>query len=278
MGVTVLSDSGFDLSPGEAQAKKIGIVPVYMLYGSERLRDGVDIDRATFLRRMSAGESPKTEPGTIEDYKMAFDRALAAGDDVVCVSISAAISKCFEHASAAAAQCGGRVHVIDSTAASGIETLLAEYAVELAGTGMDGASIAAKLTATKSAAFFAVPDMKQMAASGRVPKAVAALGGMLNVSLVLKIANGTISPAGQTRSFDKTCDIMVESTLRALDRAPGMRIAVTHVNDPDLGNTIMKMVTEKLGHPPAREIVADCSMTIATHLGKGAVGVFAIVP
>lgn len=278
MGVTVLSDSGFDLSPTEAQSKKIGIIPVYMLYGNERLRDGVDIDRPTFLRRLNAGENPKTEPGTIEDYRVAFERAIAAGNEVVCISISAAISKCFEHASTAAAQFSGKVHVIDSTAASGIETLLAEYAVELAATGMDAASIAAKLRSTRTAAFFAVPDMKQMAASGRVPKAVAALGGMLNVSLVLKIANGTISPAGQTRSFDKTRDIMVESTLRALDRAPGMRVAVTHVNDLEMGKSVMNLVIEKLGHPPTKELILDCSMTIAANLGKGAVGVFAIVP
>lgn len=278
MGVAIITDSGCDLSPAEASAKGIGIVPVYLLYGSERLRDGVDIDRATFLRRLSAGEIPKTEPPSVDDYKAAFEQQVAAGNEVVSISISAAISKCFENATTAAATFPGKVFVIDSTAASGIETLLALYAMELVRGGMAGGAVADKLKNTKSVSFFSVPDMKQMAAGGRVPKAVAALGNMLNISLVLKIANGTISPAGQTRSFEKTCDLMVESTLRGADRSPSMRVAVTHVSALDTAKAILADLTAKLGHPPAQEYIYESSPTLSANLGAGAVGVFAIVP
>ena len=278
MGVTILTDSGCDFSPAEASAKGIGIIPVYMLYGTEKLRDGVDIDRATFLRRLAAGEIPKTEPGSVDDYKAAFEKHVSAGNEVVYISISAAISKCYENAVAAAASFPGKVFVVDSTAASGIETLLSLYAVELVKSGMSASAVAEKLKTTKSASFFSVPDMKHMAAGGRIPKAVAALGAMLNVSLVLKIANGTISPAGQTRSIDKTRDLMVESTLRAVDRSPAMRVAITHVAAPDLAKSILVDLTTKLGHPPAQEFINESSPTLSANLGAGAVGVFAIIP
>src|SRR5271165_5280543 len=98
MSVKIFTDSGCDFNREEAGKLGIEIIPVYIIFGQERLRDGVDIDRATFYRRTNAGEVATTEPATVDDYKSAYARAVNAGNDVVLISLSAQISKTYENA------------------------------------------------------------------------------------------------------------------------------------------------------------------------------------
>ncbi len=281
MPVRILTDSGCDFSPEEAAKLKIGVIPVYLIYGQERLRDGIDIDKATFHRRMAAGENAKTEPASVDDYKAAFARAIEGGNDAVLISMSSGISPSYENAKAAALLFPGRVCVVDSRGASGLESLLVELAAERAAAGDSAESIAKRLApgALKTAIFFAVPDMASFGRSGRLPRAIAALGSVMGVSMVLKMnEQGVVASAGQSFSFDKTCEIMVDALMRAIARSPAVRVAITHVEAEASAAALAKLLESKLGHPPMHESIRESTLTIATHIGKGAVGISAIVP
>ena len=282
MGITIVTDSGCDLTRQDAARFGIEVVPVYVVFGEERLRDGVDIDRAKFARRVAAGEKPTTEPASVDDFKSVFSRLINAGNDVVAITLSSQISKSFERASSAAASFGSNVLVVDSRAASGLESLLAIYASERAKAGDSAAAIASKLqgNSLKTAAYFAVPDLTALGQSGRLPKAVVALGSMLNVSLVLKINDqGAIAPAGQSRSYDKTRELMVEAFVRTIEHSPGAWVAVSHADgDMQAARSISQMIETKLGHPPVKEFISETPLTITANLGNAGVGIFAIVP
>jgi DegV family protein with EDD domain len=279
VAVRVLTDSGSDFTRDEASRLGIAIVPVYMLYGNEKLRDGIDIDVATFNRRAAAGEVPRTDPASVEDYAAAFEREVDSGSDVVMVAISSSISKSYERASQAAAKFPGKAFVVDSNGASGLECLLSQLAVERAIAGDSAEAIAKRLRATKRSIFFAVPDMKALERSGRMPKAIIALGSMLNVSLMLKMNDaGAIVPAGQSFSFDKTCDMMVEACVRAVDRLPQASFAIAHSDAKETADKLAAMLETKLGYPPPHLTIRESALTIAAHLGKGAAGIYGIVP
>ncbi len=281
MAVTIVTDSGCDLTRGDAAGYGIEIVPVYVTFGSQRLRDGVDIDRAEFSRRIESGETPKTEPAGVDDFRAAFNRIVSKGNDVVAVTLSSQMSESFERATAAAASFGSRVRVVDSRGASGLESLLAIYAAERAKAGDGADAIGEKLShdSMKTAAYFAVPDLSALGASGRLPKAVVALGSMLNVSLVLKINDrGAIAPAGQSRSYDKTRELMVEALVRTIEHSPSAWVAVSHAGDPDTARSMSEMIATKLGRAPVRVFIEETSLTIAANLGNRGVGIFAIVP
>ena len=281
MGTVIITDSGSDFTRAEGERLGVEIVPIWITFGDKRYKDGIDIDRETFFKRMKAGEIPKTEPASAAEYRDVFARLVGAGNDVVMISLSSAISESLAHASEGAKEFGDKVSIIDSKAASGLETLLTLYALELAKSGASAAEIAKRADprGMKYAVLFAVPDLTQLGRSGRLPKAVVALGSMLNVSLVLKInESGAVAPAGQSFSFDKTCDLMVESLVRAIDRAPNARIAFDHVQAASTVETMRASLEKKLGHPPKQELIYETSLTLAAHLGIGAVGISAIVP
>ena len=281
MAVRILTDSGIDLDNTESHALGITVVPVYLKIGGQKLRDGYDIDRATFNRRVKAGEAVETEPASTEDWRAAMKALTDGGDDVFAITISSQTSKSFEHASAAAAAFGDRVTVFDSRAGGGLETLFAIYAAQLSEGGKSAREIGAALDRKnlKSAGFFAVPNINVLGKSGRVPKAVVALGSMLGVSLVLKMNDeGAIAPAGQSRSFDKTVELMVDAMVRAIEHAPSAWVAISHVQAPQMASDLSKMLASKLGHPPVKEFMHETTPTVASNIGEGSVGIFAIVP
>lgn len=280
MSVKIFTDSGADFTREDAAKLGIEIIPVYILFGQERLRDGIDIDRSTFHRRTDAGEHATTEPATMDDYRRAFAKAVDGGNDVVLMSMSSQISKSYEIAKEAAASFPGKVFVVDTLGASGLESLLAMLAVERAAAGDSAETIAKRVNpaAIKHGMFFAVPDVSSLGRSGRLPKAIVALGSMLNVSLVLKMnEQGAIAPAGQSFSFDKTCEIMVDAIVRSIDRSPNARIAISHTAAPETAKKLAVLLEEKLGHP-GQLIVAESTLTLAAHMGKGGIGIMAIVP
>lgn len=281
MATVIVTDSGSDMTRNEAQRLGIEIVPVWIIFGDERFRDGVDIDRATFFARLKKGENPRTEPPSPEEFRQVFSKITGAGNEAVLITLSSQISKSCEIAREVAKEFGGKVVVVDSRGASGLETLLALYAQELAKAGASAAEVAKKIDpgVLKNAVYFAVPDVTMLARSGRLPKPVAALGSMLNVSLILKMnEQGTIGPAGQSFSFDKTCEMMVDAVVRSIERSPNARIAFGHLEAAQGVGALRRQLEQKLGHPPAQELVHEGTLTVASHMGPGAIGIFAIVP
>lgn len=282
MGVVIVTDSGVDYTAAEARAANIEVVPVWMLYGTQRLRDGVDLSFDEFYRRLTtADEIPTTEPADVVDYERIFQKIVDGGNDVVCITLSSQISKSFENAQTAAKAFGARVQVIDSHGAAGGIRLICDYANELARAGTSAIEIAQMATpkALHLQAYFAVADVKHLGKSGRLPKALVALGSMLNVSLIFKMnETGAIGPAGQSRSFDKTLELMVDALIRSIKDDPTARVAISHVRAAETAASLAAMVEAKLGYPPRALSVHECTPTIATHQGAGAVGVFAISP
>ena len=134
----IVTDSGSDLTQDEAHRLGIELVPVWIIFGEERFRDGIDIDRATFFARMAKGENPRTEPATPEQFRETFAKIVGAGNEAVLITLASQISKSFDIASEVAKEFGGKVAVVNSRGASGLETLLAMYALELAKTGCIG--------------------------------------------------------------------------------------------------------------------------------------------
>jgi DegV family protein with EDD domain len=281
LATVIFTDSGSDCSRSEAQGAGIHMVPIWINFGSERFRDGIDIDRAKFFNRIRAGEQPHTDPPSAEEWKAAFAPIVDAGNEIVCVTIAAQMSKSYEGALAAAKDFGGKVHVVDSLGAGPEELLITYYAKELAENGASAADVAQKCAprALKASTFFAVPNLTQLGKSGRLPKAVVSLGSMLNVSLVLKINElGAVAPAGQAFSFDKAIELMVDACVRAIGHASNARVAFSNVESPDMIEATRAAFEKKLGHPPMHEFVRETTLTLASHTGIGALGISAIVP
>lgn len=281
MGTSIVTDTGNDLSPDEGARIGLEVVPVWIVFANERMRDGVDIDRAGYYRRVAAGEVPTTESPSEEQYREVFTRLTDAGNDVVAITLSGRISKSYEHAAAAAKAFGSRVRVVDSLGSSGFETLLSYYALELAASGMAAGEIAQAIDphGMKYAVYFVLNDLNTLARTGRLPQSVVSLGKMANISIALRMnEEGAIVAGGQSFSVEKTRDLMVDAVLRAVDHAPATHVTFGHVQNETGAQALQALFRTKLGRTPEKEYLHESSPTIAVHQGPGSVSVCAFVP
>ena len=123
----VVLDSTADLPDPAARHPNWRLVPLYVRFGDEILRDHVDLTAAEFYERLRATSvQPATSQPTPGDFQEAFE-ALADFERIVCITVSAKLSGTFESARLAAeAIGGGKVLLVDSASASAGIVILAE--------------------------------------------------------------------------------------------------------------------------------------------------------
>ena len=280
MGVVVVTDSSSDLSGASVREYGIDVVPLWIVFGEERLRDGVDIQRSTFYSRLaSAKDLPHTAPIQEAEFAAVFARHVGAGNDVVAPVISEKLSETYKHAVAAAQKFPGRVYVVDSQTFSGGLYLHALAASELVKSGKGAAEIAGILEAARATqhGYFITPDMSYLGRTGRVNKAVVALGTMLKVNPVLRIRNGIVDSAAQTRTFEKAQELLVDIATRELHDVANVRFMVGHANSPAAGEHVLSALRTKLGTEPRSLMLFEAGPTVAVHGGPGSLGIFSLL-
>ena len=203
--IRILTDSAADLTAGDAAAiPGLHIVPLNVLFeDGETIRDGIDMTRADFYDRLQkADKLPRTSQPSPEAFMEVFEEAKAAGDEVVVILISSKLSGTFQCAKMAAEECEfNDAYFVDSDTASPGEYILIREAVRLRDEGVSAAEIAAALDLLKKRIrILAVVDsLKHLHKGGRLPAAVALVGGALGIKPVLSVYDGAVHLADKAR-------------------------------------------------------------------------------
>lgn len=214
--VKIVVDSSADLRPQVRE--RVAVVPLTVHFGREEYVDGVDLSPAAFYKKLaSCKELPTTSQAAPFAFGEVFETAVEAGDEVVAIVVSSALSGTCQSANIAAADFPGKVHVVDSRSIAIGVGILAEYALELADTGMGAAEIAAELEAVKEKVrLFAVVDtLEFLQRGGRVSRSVAIAGGMLSVKPIIALEDGSIKMAGKARG-NRQANAVMDARIQAM--------------------------------------------------------------
>ena len=93
MAVRIVTDSSSDFDPAVAKRRKVEIVSMPIQFGKATFLDGKTITGEVFYKLLKEGkENPSTSQPTPSDFLKVFERAKAAGDQVVAVLLSGALS------------------------------------------------------------------------------------------------------------------------------------------------------------------------------------------
>jgi DegV family protein with EDD domain len=277
MAVTVMSDSVVDMSAAQARQFGIQVIPIWIVFGSERLRDGVDITRETFYSRLATTKDlPRTEPPEPAVFEAAFAKAVEAGNEVVIPVVSSGLSEIYKNATQAAAKFGSKVRVWDSKTLSGGLFLQAMVAGEMAKAGASADDIVAALERGRAVqhGYLISPDLTYLGRSGRINKAIVALGTMMKVSPVLQVKNGGVESAAQARSYEKAQDLLIDIAVRNATDVPKTRFVLGHTHAPELAERIATALKAKLGIPPRSFEIYEGGPTVAVNGGPGSLAAF----
>lgn len=212
--------------PGIVEDYDLTVVPVELRFGSQTLRDGVDIDAEEVFHRLRHDDDRFTvAPPTQEAFETVF-QALSKTTDQICVLLhSQGLTSAFIHAQAARAGLLGRcdISVIDSqTTSLGLGYLVEEVAKVAA----NGATLEDSIRVSRSVipriySIYYVDSLDYIQQAGLIGETQAILGRMLNIKPMLTIEDGKLIVMEKVRTHSQAIDKMVEfvSEFTHLERA-----------------------------------------------------------
>ncbi|HWV34962.1 MAG TPA: DegV family protein [Thermomicrobiales bacterium] len=273
--VMIVTDSTSDLPDILRTRHDITVVPLTVVFGEESFRDRVDITPETFLDRLThAPQLPTTSQPPAHTFSAVFADALSRDMNVVCITISSALSGTFNAARLAAEEFGqDRIRVIDSRCATMQLGWVAVAAARAAESGAD-------LDAVERAALDAIPHTRLFAVlqtldylykGGRIGRAQHMVGSALGIKPVLSVIDGIVTPVERVRTWKK-------ALAQAIDLASGdgplTDIAVLHAgNLPDAERTAAALQER---FPQANIVIDWAGTTILTYAGPGAIGIMTL--
>lgn len=278
MPVSIVTDSTCDLTSAQALSMGLDMVPIIVRFGDREYHDGVDLRLNDFYAKLDPnGDLPVTAPPPPADFANVFRKHVQAGNEVVCITVGSKLSKTFEHAQQAAAEFGGKVHMVDSKTLSGGTGMLASGAARLAKTGVDAQTIVAatkKWIGTQHG-YAIYPDLKFLAKSGRINKAQLVLGTVMHLVPITRVGTeGTLEAETTVKSWDQAQQMLASIMSRRLERPTVSRVAITHTHAPELGQTIAEELKKRLIGPLKEMNVWEAGPTIAANAGPGAAAIF----
>jgi DegV family protein with EDD domain len=275
--VSVICDSSCDLPDELLDRHGIGLVPLQLMFGDEVYQDRIGIDAAEFYRRLRRADvHPTTSQPTVATFREAMEHARAGAENVVCVLLSSALSGTYANAEAArrGLEAGG-IHLVDSRSASLGMGLLALRGAELAEAGWAAPDIALELERIRrqSAMVFTVDTLDNLLRSGRVSRARAWLGSLLDFKPILAVdPDGRVSPVARVRGrsalLPRVLDLLDELLPRRRER---VRLGVCHADVPEVAGEVRQALEERF--QPYETFVTTITAVLAAHVGPGAWGV-----
>ena len=159
--IRILTDSTADFSMADAAALGVAVVPLTVSFGDAHYQDGIDLPLERFYDMLAAADKlPTTSQPSPELFLSHFLAAKAAGDTVICVLLSAALSGTCQSAEIAKEEAEyDNIYIVDSRSATLGLQLLVRRAVQRVAEGFSSMDIVADLeTARTHLRLYAVVD------------------------------------------------------------------------------------------------------------------------
>jgi DegV family protein with EDD domain len=249
--IKIVTDSASDIPSEVTRELGITVVPLYVYFGNTALKDGIDIEPDALYQRLA--ESPvyptTTQPAPA-DFARTYSELSKEADGIVSIHISNKMSGTYNSAlqGAEIAKSTCQIHVADSLSVSvglGIVAMAAARVAKVGGTMVEVVNETKK--AIRQSQIRGVLDsLRSLLKSGRITRARALVGTLLNVKPILTAHDGEIVQIGMARSYSKGVDQLFDfvKKIGALQE-----VAISHTTVPGeagiLKNRIASLIDEK---------------------------------
>jgi DegV family protein with EDD domain len=265
----IVLDSTADFPDASEHYRNWRVVPLYVNFGTDSYKDGVELTAHEFYERLRASpELPTTSQPTPGDFLAVYEE-LGAYDRILSIHIAANLSGTFQSAGTAAEQLGdGRVRTIDSESASvGIAMLALAIQRRLErGTTDEEVDALVATYLREHQLLFTVDTLEFLARGGRIGRAKAFAGQLMNVKPILSIRDGEVLPVKRVRGNRKAFQEFVDALQSQTRDQPELRVGIAHADAPERMAEIEKMVRDI--RPQAQiEVETSLGAVIGAHAG-----------
>jgi len=272
----IVLDSTSDFPEAQERFPNMRVVPLYVNFGEESFRDNVDIGSHDFYDRLRAAPTlPTTSQPTPQDFADAYEQ-LAGYERIYSLQLSAKLSGTYQSAvTAADATDGDRIRVVDTETASLAVGLLALAIQRRLAAGTTDEEVEALIGRFKeeNVVVFTVDTLEYLQKGGRIGRAAALAGTLLNVKPILSVDDGVVHPIGKVRGRKKALEEFARVFTSTTEDKPGLRLAIAHAEAPEWIEVLTDLAA-KVRPQGEIELVENLGAVVGTHAGPGAVGFF----
>ena len=278
-GTRIVTDSLAWIPEALVTQHRLTVVPLHVHFGEEQFTETVDLTNDEFYRRLRESKSlPKTSAPSPGEFAAAYREVAQDADAILSVHFTSKLSATFRAAEIAAAEVreerpGLRIEVLDTLQAAMAEGIVAIRAAQDAAQGLDFDQIAANARALipKPRVFFVVETLEYLQKGGRIGRAQAFLGGLLNVKPILTVDGGEVAPRARERTRAKAMERLLHYMEEYAQGRPFSHVSVIHAVAADTAKELAAMIESrfKIQEPI---VFTELGPVIGTYVGPGAFG------
>jgi DegV family protein with EDD domain len=272
----IVVDSTADFPEAPQRFANWRIVPLYVRFGDESYRDYVELDPEQFYARLrTAPQTPSTSQPTPGDFLAVYEE-LAGYERILSLHIAGKLSGTIESARAAGRLLGDdRVRTLDSQSASAAIAMVG-LAIQRRlerGTSDDEVDALVERYRLEAGLLFTVDTLEYLARGGRIGRARAWAGELLNIKPILTIKDGEVVPVKRVRGNRKAFLEFESAFTSSTSDVASLRVGIAQADAPERAKALTELVQRT--RPAAQlELVTTLGPVVGAHAGPGTVGFF----
>lgn len=280
---TFFTDTDCDITPEIAE--RYGIKLISMPYTIDGIEvkpyvDFQEFDYHAFYDRLRKGTLPTTSALPPTDYIKYFEPEFAAGNDIVYVHFSAAMSATFNSLRLAMEELQEKYPERKLTMIDTKGITIGSYSItlELAEMYKNGATIGelvkwADENVDRYASYFFADDLKFFHKSGRVSGFSAFFGGIIGIRPIIHMdGNGVMTAKDKSRGRKQTLEKLLSYVIELEDGIKEHRVVIAHTDAQDIADEFADMLKKQFGDDLTIEFEV-VNPTAGSHCGPNAIGV-----
>lgn len=271
--VAVVTDSTATVPQNLVRELNIHVVPVLLVFGNQKLRDGLDITPDEVYQRLRAGaQIPTSTTPSVGDFVRVFATAGQESSGVISIHMSPTLSGTYNVALTASGLVEGvPIQVFDChTAAMGQGFVVLEAARAAAsGATLEQVLRRAQEVASSVNLLFTLDTFEYLLRGGRIGRAAALAGTLLQIRPVLYV-NGQVDVLAKTRTKPRATRLILQRIKEYLAGRPA-HIAILHADAPHEAEALRQTVVERFDC--AELYVTEFTPVMGAHTGPGLLGV-----
>lgn len=281
--LTIFTDTDTDITPAVAEEYGFKLISMpYCIDGRSiyPYRDTPDFDMHAFYDTLRQGVLPTTSAISEDEYISYFEPEFAAGNDILYIHFSAAMTMTFGVMDQAlqklyAKYPGRKLYQIDTKAITILSYLIVRELGDRIKAGMtleEALEWSQKEVDNYSQYFFA-DDLKFFRRSGRVGGLAATMGGLIGLRPVIHMSKaGKMESLGTVKGRVQVMEKLVSYVEQFGDDIKNHRFIIGHTDATELAQQMADMLHAKFGDDLKVEFVYT-NPTAGSHCGPNGVGI-----